>query len=211
MIIDNIDQIKSLLKFGKNTYYFIQVIQRRKENPNLEKAEIQRGFWYITSLSDLDIHSIKIKYLCLSYNARAYISLIPRSLEKFAKQCVIKFGERIYSGDYTKIFSIQQKVALSKTTIDSGIFKKPYWILDVDSDKDEVDRIIKRLPNLVIIDKIPTVNGFHLIVECFNPARELTPIGFVNSSKKSNDFIKSDENLSFTLIQTCNTVLYAAT
>ena len=210
MILDNIDQVRSLLKFNSNTYYFIQVIQRRKENPGLKKSEIQRGYWYITSLEDLDIHIVKIKFLCLSYNARAYVSLIPRSLEKFAKQCIIKFGERVYNNDYTNVFNIQQKVALSSKTIESGVFKKPYWILDIDDSSDSVDRLIKRLPNLIVVAKVPTINGFHLIVECFNPVKELVTAGFTNI-KGREDFILDNEKLKFTLIKTCNTILYAAT
>ena len=49
--VNNFDKIKPLLVFEEGvTYYFIQVIQRKKENPDLPKSEIQRGFWYITSI-----------------------------------------------------------------------------------------------------------------------------------------------------------------
>ena len=34
-MIDNFEQIRSILKFEDDYFYFIQIIQRKKENPHL--------------------------------------------------------------------------------------------------------------------------------------------------------------------------------
>ncbi len=209
MILDNIELIKKLLKFDKNVYYFLQVIQRRRENPTLDKSEIQRGYWYITSIKDLDIHTPKIICLCHTYNARAYISLVPRSLEKFAKKCIIEFGNRVFNNSYTNIFSVPQSVALSDDTRISSIFPKPYWIIDIDSvgEIDSIEEILREKTTIKIVEKIPTVRGIHLIVECFNPTKELSCGDFINQGN-GNYSLSSGE--SFSLLQKCNTVMYAA-
>ena len=205
MIVNNIDKIRKLLKFNNDTYYFIQVIQRRKENPDLPKLEIQRGYWYITSLKDLDIHLPKITMLCSIYNARTYISLIPRSCEKFAKLCVIEFGRRVFNNSYTNIFSIPQKISLKNEVMQSGVFPKPFWLIDIDKVEDikAIIDFIKNNTSIKLVEIINTVNGVHLIVECFNPKKELNLL--IN---KNNDYILPGKEM-FTLIKTCNTLLYA--
>lgn len=208
MIVNNIDKIKKLLKFGENTYYFIQVIQRRRENPELPKVEIQRGYWYITSLKELDIHIPKIIMLCSTYNARAYISLVPRSSEKFAKLCVVEFSQRVFNNSYTNVFSVPQKVALNKDTIQSGIFPKPLWLLDIDKpgDLEIITDSIRNKTSIKIVETIDTVRGMHLIVECFNPKKELG--AFIKLDNNNYRLLGKEE---FTVIETCNTLLYAVT
>lgn len=59
MTVDNSKDIVNLLNFkvspkGKpEIYYFVQVIQRRKENPDLPLQEIQRYAWWVTDLEVL--------------------------------------------------------------------------------------------------------------------------------------------------------------
>ena len=206
MIVDNYDIIKRFLKFEEGIYYFVQVIQRRRENPDLPKNEIQRGYWYITSEKELDIHKEKIVLLCSIYNARAYISLIPRSLEKFSKLCIIEFGKRVYNKTYNNIFSLPQKVALSDETRVTKLYPKPFWLIDIDtlSDLDEIKLFILQKTEINILDVIPTVRGAHLVVECFNPNKELGDYYVSN-----NNYIITKSREPITLIKSCNTLLYS--
>ena len=205
--INNLSKIKSFLRFKENTYYFVQVIQRRKENPDLPKTEIQRGFWYITSLSDLDIHWPKILMLCNVYNARAYISLVPRSLEKFGKQCLLAYSERVVNGSYKNIFSVPQKIALSNKVIDSKrLFDKTMWMIDIDSNKDQYkDRILNFIAGITKIHLVlKTPNGFHLVVDSFNPKAIMKHRIVV-----SRDDYKLETGEEFTLREESNTILYS--
>ncbi len=205
--INNYDKIKSLLVFEKGvTYYFIQVIQRKKDNPDLPKSEIQRGFWFITSIEDFDIHWPRIKKTCDDFKARAYISLIPRSLEKLGKKCLIEYSKRVLNNEYTRIFAIPQKNALSPETINCPkSIDKPRWCIDIDKDVDmpKISEIFLIFTNIRSILKTP--NGYHLIVDCFNPKTILS-----YKKSKSRDDYKLASGQEFTLRKECNTILYSA-
>ena len=206
-MVNNFDKIKSLLVFKKDvTYYFIQVIQRRKDNPDLPKPEMQRGFWFITGLNDLEIHWPRIKKICNDYNARAYISLIPRSLEKLGKKCLLEYSKRVANNEYSKIFAIPQKNALSKETIHcSDLLKKPWWCVDIDVDSSMpfISETFLKFTNIRSILKTP--NGYHLIIDCFNPKLiEQYRI------KRGSDDYDLGNNIKFTLRKECNTVLYSS-
>ena len=201
--VNNFDKIKPLLVFEKGvTYYFIQVIQRKKENPDLPKSEIQRGFWYITSIEELDIHWPRIKKICDDYNARAYISLIPRSLEKLGKKCLVEYSKRIVNNEYSRIFAIPQKNALSKETTHT-LGTKPWWCIDIDNSSymPKISEYFLIFTNIKSILKSP--NGYHLIVECFNP--KLIKPYLIIKSKDDYRFASGEE---FTLRKECNTILY---
>lgn len=204
--VNNYEKIKSLLVFKKDiTYYFIQVIQRRKDNPDLSKSEIQRGFWFITSMEDFDLHWPRIKKTCEDYKARAYISLIPRSLEKLGKKCLLEYSKRVAGNEYTRVFSIPQKNALSVETIDcNGLIEKPRWCIDIDKDSDmpKISEMFLGFTEIRSILKTP--KGYHLIIDCFNPK-------VISSYKisKSRDDYKFASGEEFTLRKECNTILYS--
>jgi hypothetical protein len=201
-MVNNLDKIKSLLVFEKGvTYYFIQVIQRKKENPDLPKSEMQRGFWYITSMEELEIHWPRIKKTCEDYNARAYISLIPRSLEKLGKKCLMEYSKRVINNEYSRVFAIPQKNALSKETIYSK-GEKPWWCVDIDNPEQmpKISEYFLLFTNIKAI--LETPNGYHLIVECFNP-KVIKPYA---TRKDDYKFASGEE---FTLRKECNTILYS--
>lgn len=204
--INNYEKIKSLLVFKKDiTYYFIQVIQRRKDNPDLPKSEIQRGFWFITSMDDFDIHWPRIKKTCEDYKARAYISLIPRSLEKLGKKCLLEYSKRVACNEYSKIFAIPQKNALSKETINcSNLIEKPWWCIDIDnkSEMPKISEIFLLFTNIKSI--LETPKGYHLIVECFNPKKLIS-----YKKLKNRDDYSIPGIGEFTLRKECNTILYS--
>ena len=91
-VVNNFGEIVNLLKFkslgnGKpEIYYFVQVIQRKKENPHLDCSEIQRYAWWVTDIEYLKKSWDRLRDMCDHFKARAYISITPRSLGKFGKQ-----------------------------------------------------------------------------------------------------------------------------
>jgi len=214
MKIDNLNKIRPLLVFktGKNNtpeiYYFVQVIQRRKDNPEMEGSEYQRGSWFITSTKELDKHWPRIVKTCEDYNARAYISLTPRSLSKLCKKCLLEYTNRIITEDYNRIYDIPKKAALSDYTIQSrGIIDKPRWVVDID-DPEYYATINSIMNNITkVIDIIPTSSGgYHLLVEAFNP-KKLQP--FCEGSCELYGDYKLSSGEEFTLRLECNTILYS--
>lgn len=219
MIVDNSKDIVNLLNFKTNSkgkpeiYYFVQVIQRRKENPDLPIQEIQRYAWWITDLEVLKKSWDRLKDMCKHFKARAYISITPRSLEKFGKQCMFEYSKRVANNDYSNIHNIPKKVALSKETIQSkGVVNKPRWIIDVDIkdsyNLEDVKKFISNYTNILCV--LDTPNGYHLVIESFNygSMKEF----LVSKVREDYKFINDlGEELLFTLRREGNTILYAVT
>ena len=202
MILDNINIVKRLLVFKEGVFYFVQVIQRKKDNPELPKSDMKRYQCFITSEKDLDIHLPRIKKVCEDYNARAYISLIPRSLEKLGKQCLLEYAKRVISEDYSRIWDIPNRVALYEETRAGKVLEKPFKMFDID-DKESLQYISNYIDGIgiKIVESIPTPLGYHLIVEAFNP------IKLGSLQKKGEDYILPNSS-RFTYREDCNTILY---
>jgi hypothetical protein len=204
MILDNIDKVKSLLEFREGIFYYVQVIQRKKENPELSKSDIKRYQTFITSLEDLNVHLPRIKIVCELYNARAYISLIPRSLEKLAKQCALEYVKRISLGEYKRVWDIPNRLALSDEVRAKIPGKKPMWVFDVD-EPENTDKIVEIVnkAGISLVDILQTPNGSHILVEAFNPKK-------LESYRKGEDY-EFPSGEKFTFRPDCNTIIYART
>lgn len=117
--IDNSEEIKKILKFlpEKEIYYQIQIIKRKKDkgNENLDRSEIKLLDVYIRSIEEFDNKMELVRVICDNMNARAYISLIPRSGKKLLKVILGWLSNNIdnKSVDFTRILS---KNSLDKRT-----------------------------------------------------------------------------------------------
>ena len=201
-ITNNIEKIKSLLKFKEGIFYYVQVIQRKKENPELDTSDIKRYQTFITSQKDFDRHIERIKKECSDYNARAYISLIPRSLEKLAKECLLEYAKRVANEEYKLAWSVPNRVALSDKVKARGIYNKPLWLFDVDKIEDyPVIKKIVEEKRIKIVETIDTPNGMHVLVEAFNPS-------LLADHKSGEDYV-FPEGERFTFRPDSNTVLFA--
>ena len=202
MIVNNIDLIKSLLVFPEGCFYYVQVIQRKKDHPDIS-GDYKRYQCFITSMDDLNLHLPRIISVCEEFGARAYISLTTRSLEKLGKQCLLEYATRVGEGVYTRVWDIPNRVALSDK-VRLKVKGKPRWILDIDVISD-VDAIVSEcsVAGVNIISKIPTVYGIHLLVEAFNP-------NAFGSAKMCGEDLILPTGERATLRRECLTVLYAA-
>lgn len=180
-MIDNFELIEPLLEFpNDDIYYHLQIIRRGKDNPEMTGANRVIKPYFICSLESLDKIKQEIKDLCKFFNARAYINLTPKSIERTTLLQMKYLAERTYMGDFKKIWKSWNTCA--------GEIKgeKPRWVVDIDSkDKFEIlgiKRFInslsaKILPMLdtipptnkeLVLAEIPTKNGIHLITKPFN-------------------------------------------
>ena len=203
-MIDNFKDIQELLEFGKDTYYYLQIIRRRKDPGNSEMTEPERCIWrkFVCRPESLERRKSEITKLCDNFRAREYIELNPRSLEKFTILCARKYLDRIYYKDYTSIFSVQNSVALSEDTISTkGILMKRRWMLDIDSPGD-LEGIKEWATNneIVLRKTIPTPNGYHQIIDAFNYKN----LGI----KLGTDFKIENTEIITSVKPTCNTILY---
>lgn len=171
---NNFEQIKSLLDFpNEDTFYFIQLIKRRKENPDMPKSEIVLNAHYITSIEMLERLEPEIIEFCKTFNARAYINLNKRSFEKVGLETLRKITEYIIQKDYKAI-----RKAYNSTCGSYSSDPDKKWILDIDEIPDRLSDWMMTLSadlyetQPVDVQKvkavIPTKNGFHVITSPFN-------------------------------------------
>lgn len=169
-MIDNFEQIKSLISFNsEDEFYHLQIIKRKKEHPELGSNSYIVKTYYLNKLEELDYYKGEIICLCNFHNARAYINLNKRSFERVAFQTLGKISDQIMNKDYKSVRKCYTS-ACGAYAHDSD--KK--WVIDIDA-KDLL--FIKTLTNYIYdiepigvkeLALIETKHGWHLITKPFN-------------------------------------------
>lgn len=175
MIVDNFEQILKFIDIKEelDDFYFLQIIKRRKENPEMGSNSTIVKTYYVTSKEYLERKRDEIIMFCEEANARACISLNKRSFEKIAFHTLRKVAEQICNKDFQSVRNAFDKAC--------GAFQEESdkkWIIDLDGDLQEYDVseindiILSCFPNPYIETKlitvIPTPNGKHMITKPFN-------------------------------------------
>lgn len=169
-MINNLEQIKSLLKFNsEDEFYFLQLIQRKKEIPGLGSNNHVVGTYYISSKEYLELKFPEIELLCKYHNARAYINLNKKSYKKLAFKTLQKVTDQILNEDYKSVKRAYNSVC-GKFSNDEN----KSWIIDIDHKKmREINDLIVTIDGRQPIgDKyialLETKNGYHYICKPFN-------------------------------------------
>lgn len=170
-MIDNFEQIKKLLTFEtEDDFYFGQILQRKKEHPELGSNSHVVKTYFITSTDHLQYYKEEMICLCKHHNARAGINLNKRSFEKVAFHALAKVTDQLLNHDYK---SVRKAYASACGIAHSDKNKK--WIIDIDHKNrraiNDVMAFIERIPRpegSKFIDIIETKNGFHLITRPFD-------------------------------------------
>lgn len=170
-MIDNIELIREQLVFdSEDDFYSIQIIKRKKENPNLDINSLTKKTFFIKSLESFDKSLEDIKDLCKLYNARAYINLNRKSFDKAGKEMLKRVPEIYLSGDkgIRNMKSLYNRI-VGSINGEPRVSKK--WMIDIDKeDLENKDNIIKYIVRYKIKHylTIPTLNGYHIITEPFD-------------------------------------------
>lgn len=165
-MIDNLNAVLPLLTYADadDHFYVLEVIKRRKENPGIKSNSVLVDTFYLYK-GDLELRYDRIKEVCNSSNARAYLRLNVRSSKAVACRTMSKVAKLIEDSNYK---AVKRAYASAAGEVNSAIHRR--WIVDVDT-KDEwsLQRVIElvKLYN-PILAQIPTVNGFHFVVNPFN-------------------------------------------
>lgn len=176
-MIDNFKLIKPLLTFpNDDIYYHLQILRRGKDHSELPAANRVIKSYFICSLESLDYIEDEIKKLCEFFGARAYINIAPKSIKKTSMLQIKYLAQRVYEGDFKKIWKSWNTCA--------GEIKgeESRWVVDVDDTStdfiglmdmsiatyepvkyDEQGRYCSK-----VIATIPTKSGYHLITTPFN-------------------------------------------
>lgn len=184
MEINNLALIKRYLKFTEDldTFYFLQIIGRKKENPELGSNNKVYKCYFIKSIAALESVFEEVKLLCKFHNARAYINLNPKSFKMMAMQSFTEMSNMVLNDNFIKIPSMPATIA-GKLRATKG---NKRWIIDIDGMSiDEAvstkwysevfTEITKCYPQgEKVLCVIPTISGFHMITTPFN-TREFEP------------------------------------
>lgn len=173
-MIDNFDIIKGLLNFeSPDDFYHLQIIKRKKENPELGSNSYVVKTYYIKSVEYLEKKRNEIINLCEFNNARACINLNRRSFERLAFHMLKKVTDQIMNKDFKSVRKAYESVCGAYSNEPN---KK--WIIDIDyKDTSEEERgvifnyiklLIKETGKDETITIIPTRNGEHWITSPFN-------------------------------------------
>ncbi|MFN7465294.1 MAG: hypothetical protein ACK5SE_14765 [Pseudanabaena sp.] len=182
-MVNNKEIILPLLNFPhKDIFYFIQIIQRKKDhkgetlggsnnNSRLIKA------YYINSIDKLEKQWEEMIKLAEVFDARVSINLNPRNYNKAGFALLVKLSNQFSNGVFNKAHKAYNSVL---GDYHSEIDKR--WIVDIDEkDIPLIDTIknwiINRQGELEdhekasrykILSTIPSKSGFHIITNPFN-------------------------------------------
>jgi hypothetical protein len=168
---DNFEQIKSILKFEEDYFYFIQIIQRKKEIPELGSNNRIIRSYMINSLEKLEKNEAEIIQMCEMFNARAYIHLNRRKWNKIVLECLRHNAELIANGQHDGIKSSLETVIGRNNCEPKG---EKTWIVDIDEKLPQYTMQVEDYINslepegLKVKSILPTKNGYHLITSPFN-------------------------------------------
>lgn len=174
-MINNFGIITRLLHFERGgDFYLIEIIKRRKDNPDMDKSEVLLKKYHVYNIDEFNKISTEIKELCTSNKARAYIRLNVRNDEGVAFETNRLISTYLYNRDYKSIAKAYDRAV---GRCNSETYKK--WIVDIDN-KDQYDNIVNlinklhdevRLMPYSIISVISTINGYHLITNPFDTSK----------------------------------------
>ncbi|MCK9428763.1 MAG: hypothetical protein M0R17_01980 [Candidatus Omnitrophica bacterium] len=170
MIINNYEKLSTLLDFpSEDIFYHLQILQRKKDHPELLKDTHVIKVYYIKSLNDLSDHWDEIKNLCRMFRARAMLNINARSFRKCTLESLKILADYISNVDFKKSARVFDH-ACGVTT--AGLDHR--WVIDIDYPLirpvvDIKDFIYKCRPEGdKIITEIPTAIGMHLITRPFD-------------------------------------------
>jgi len=171
-MIDVLDEIKELLEFdNEDDFYYLQILQRKKENPQIGSNSVAIKSYYINSLKMLENRYDEIKKMCDIFNARAMLRLNKRSFRKVAFKTIQNVANSMANEEYYFV-----KKSYDRACGNGHNDKNKKWVLDIDNtdiNADWLDQLIHRINSMEpdgnkIIAQLPTKNGIHLITKPFN-------------------------------------------
>lgn len=168
-MVDNFNLIQNMLRFDSpSDFYFIQVIQRKKEVSEIGRNNRLVKSYSVFSLDKYLLYQNEIKTLCNVFSARAYIHLNRRNIRNVALDSLVEMSRWIQCEQYGSISKVYNTCCGRANSIDKS------WVVDIDSTDFGVVEKIKMAIALIqpegekTILIVPTKNGCHLITKPFN-------------------------------------------
>jgi len=169
-MIDNFDLIIPFLKFeSSDDFYYLQILQRKKENPQIGSNSRVIKNYYIRSVDELLKKKDEIVGLCSYFNARASMRLNKRSFRKVAFKAMVNIANSMSNQEYEFIKASYDRACGLGHNANK---KDKTWILDID-DMAELEPVKKWLEDNKPFGwryyvEIPSKSGMHLITNSFD-------------------------------------------
>lgn len=178
--IDNFDLIARHLDLDDDDkYYFVQIIRRKKDNPNanFRYAEYPK-YWTVRNGDDLLAIKDDVKNMCSIYNARAYIRLNPRS-NRLATERASEIIRDAIRNRRTVSFDEAYSIASGHSFRSRSHTKNfPVTMIDIDTtDKSVHQKVLDILDNfgVKVLFTYETLNGgLHIVM----PNRDACKLDF---------------------------------
>ena len=174
-MVDNFDLIRQNLQFlNKNSFYFVQILRRKKENPELKSYSIPVESFYIFSLEDFDKYKPHIIRLCEENRARAYIKMNCLDIESVLLKQIVNITEILRSKTWKGVASTFNS-ACGECGKQNGY--ESLYLIDLDGEfadkRNEIKEFINAQEPINVTNKVkievPTKNGYHFLSTGFNP------------------------------------------
>lgn len=169
-MIDNFDLLEPFLDFEHpGDCYFIQLLKRHNDNPEMKRNMVNVDNFFVYSLADYRKMKEHIVDSAKLHNARAYLRINRRNTYHLTLQANKLIAELLLCKDYKAVKNAYLSAA---GKYHSEPNKK--WLLDWDGELTWLQKqeLIMRLTALQplgekIILEIPTKNGIHFITKPF--------------------------------------------
>jgi len=180
-MLNNFSTLKKFLHFEEGKFYYLQLLARKKDNPNQSRhVKVVRDY-FIDSEEYYDAIRPQVIELCETFNARAYLRLNRRSYKKVTFHMLKSLAIAIEQEQWN-VSKSSFATACGQTSDETSETKK--WIVDVDdvdwndpSTQNYIDSIHDTIQSLQsevtnksykIYGNVYTKNGLHIITNPFN-------------------------------------------
>lgn len=175
-MIDNYTELLRFLSFpSSDSFYLINIVKRRKDNPDLSKTSKLLRHFEVKSFEDFEELMPKIQDMCIENNARAYIYLTRLSYKRTALKAISMLSDYLSSGQPEAGYNVWHKAATNAKA------DKKLWVVDLDTDEElAAARLIlhtildilnlrsDKKKNEFICNAIKSKSGIHIITEPFD-------------------------------------------
>lgn len=129
-MVDNFEKLNSILEFeSEDDFYMLQVMRRRKENPEMDKNSVALKTVYLHRKDQLLELKDDLVELADKKNARIYLNPNRKSFKKCTLACLKEFADRISNENFYKPYKIFDSVAGAAGS------KNAIWVIDIDWDE----------------------------------------------------------------------------
>lgn len=123
--MEKIKVLRPLIQLQKDEFFCVRVLQRRKDNPDLEHGVKQLKVYTFYSWEELEENVTNIVEICDTQNARAYIRLNKQNALDVSLRCIQEMTENLIQGNPRNNEKVWNSVIGKKGSHD-------WWVLDID-------------------------------------------------------------------------------